>query len=127
MRRRAPGRQRDNSVSTGSLSVILADLRERGDRKRARRELSRGIIGLGSIPTTAQLPTLNSPPHSRTQAIATPPMISAISGASANARPRARGHGRGDLAFCRPCSAQLPATALVPILSKFCLGCLPFG
>src|SRR4051812_29384176 len=127
MLRRAPGRQRDNSVSTGSLSVILADLRERGGRKRASRELSRGTIGRGSIPTTVQLLTLNSPPHSRTQAIATPPMISAISAASGNARPRAGGHGRGHLAFCRPCSAQLPATALVPTLSKFCLGCLSFG
>ena len=83
----------------------------------------RGTIGRGSIPTTAQLPTLNSPPHSRTQATATPPMTSVISAASANARRRARKHGCGDPACCRPRSAPWPATALAPILSSFFLGC----
>jgi hypothetical protein len=47
----------------GSASIILADLREKLDRKCARGEWSGGIIGRGSIPNTVPLPTRNSPPH----------------------------------------------------------------
>jgi len=73
--------------------------------------------GRGSIPTTARLPTPSSPPHSRIQATATPPVTSAISAASASAIPRARNRGCGDPACSRPRSGRIiePPLRLAPI------------